>query len=88
VLDRIPDLVFGGLPEVPGHVGHNEDVVGKVDLPLVQLVECGLLGGVMADALAVAVLRRGVRVEADREHDLAAHRQFVVRLLKLVVIAG
>jgi hypothetical protein len=43
VFDGVTDLAFGGVSEVPGLVGHDEYVVGEVDLPLVQFVECGLL---------------------------------------------
>jgi hypothetical protein len=57
VLGGVTDLAFGGLAEVPCLVGNDEDVVGEVDLPLVQLVERGLLGGVVADAFAVMSAR-------------------------------
>ena len=79
---------FGMQPERDGVGPDGVDRMIEVDLPLVQLIEAGLGGGVMADALAVPVPRRGVRVEADRQYDLAAHGEVVVRLLELGVEPG
>jgi hypothetical protein len=92
VLFCVLDLAAGTVTDVAVHVEH-EDLVGQIDLPLVQLIELYLLFGCAADVLAVDLANspwciatgRGVHVEAYAEHDVPGYGFLVVGTLERLV---